>query len=178
MANLNSIAHPYATAAFQYASEKQQLNAWRDFLNNAATIASDREVAALLHNPEISTEKLLNVFLDVLKVDLNAERKNFLLLLKEKKRLNVLPEIASAFNVAYAALEKTSNVVLVTAVPVEAEFEQKLAQRLSDRLQRKIKIENEIDPAILGGMQIRMGDQVMDLSVYGKLNRLLESFLR
>lgn len=177
MTNFANIARPYALASFDYACEKQQLPAWKAFLEAAACVARDPVVAKLLSNPQILSEKLSNLFQELLAPQLDQERKNFLMLLAKNKRLVALPTISELFNHYYAALEKTSQVRVITAIEVKEEFRQKLAQRLSQRIQREVTLQCEVDPAILGGAVIHMGDNVIDGSVRGKLNRLRETLL-
>jgi F-type H+-transporting ATPase subunit delta len=175
MANLASIARPYALAAFESARDSQQLPAWKDFLEAAAFLASQPAVLKLINNPGVSSEKLFDLFHEILAAQLNTERKNFLLLLTENKRLNVLPDMADAFNAYYAALEKISKVRLITAIEAEQTFQQKLSQALAKRIQHDVMLQCEIDPSLIGGAIIHIGDRVIDGSVRGKLTRLLES---
>jgi F-type H+-transporting ATPase subunit delta len=107
--------------------------------------------------------------------ELNAERKNFLLLLVQKKRLNVLAEISQRFNVYYATLEKMSKVRVVTAVATQEDSRKKLADALTKRIRRQVTLECEVDPSIIGGAVIHIGDQVIDGSIRRQLARLFES---
>lgn len=177
MANLSSIARPYALAAFECARDKMQLATWKAFLELAATIAKQSSVVKVLANPQVSSTKLFDLFHDVLTslIEVDKERKNFLLLLTQNRRLNVLPEISDLFNTYYAALEKMSQVRVVTAVDAEQGFRDKLAQALSKRIQREVTLHCEVDPNIIGGAVIHIGDRVIDGSVRGKLSRLLQS---
>lgn len=175
MANLSSIARPYAHAAFECARDKQQLATWKAFLESAACIAKNKSVVKILANPQVPSAKLLELFQDVLKPLLDKERQNFLSLLTQNHRLNVLPEISAMFNNFYAALEKLSQVRLVTAITAEQAFRDKFAQALSKRIQREVTLHCEVDPAIIGGAIIHIGDRVIDGSVRGKLSRLLQS---
>lgn len=177
MTNFANIARPYALAAFEYAREKQQLPAWKAFLNAAAITARDKAAHQLLKNPEVLSETLFDLFQDVLASTLDSERRNFLMLLAQNKRLLALPEISAQFDSYYAALEKTSHVRVVTAVEIQDDFRQKLAQGLSKRIQRDVTLQCEVDPTILGGAIIHLGDNVIDGSVRGKLNRLRENLL-
>jgi len=169
-----SIARPYANAAFEYAREKQQLPAWKSFLESAACLSRQPAIAKLVDNPEITPDKLLEIFRDVLKSQLDKQSDNFLKLLSQHKRLSILPEIAEYFNGLYAVLEKISNVSVTTAVEAQAGFQQKLVDALTKRIQRNVTLECKIDPAILGGALIQIGDRVIDVSIRGKLNRLAE----
>lgn len=119
MANMLSIARPYAFAAFQAAQENQQLADWKLFLASAASIAQDKNVKALLTNPLVESSKLLALFEDVLGSLINPARKNFLMLLAENNRLIALPDISTAFDDHYATLEKTSNVRVITAIKIK-----------------------------------------------------------
>jgi len=175
MSNLSSIARPYAFAAFEYARDKQQLPIWKDFLESASYLAQQTAIVKLLANPELSPAKMLDFFHEILARQLNEERKNFLSLLAQNKRLNVLPDIADTFNAYYAALEKTSHVRVITAVEAKEDFQQQLSRALTKLTQRKITLECEVDPSIIGGAIVHVGDRVIDGSIRGKLIRLLNN---
>jgi F-type H+-transporting ATPase subunit delta len=175
MANFSSIARPYALAAFECARDKQQLPAWKQFLETASSIASQPAIIKLITNPELPSAKIFDLFHELLAAQLDTERKNFLLLLTQNKRLNVLPEIAETFNAYYAAFEKLSRVRVVTAIEVQENFKQRLAQALTKRIQREVTLQCEVNPALIGGAIIHIGDRVIDGSIRGKLFRLLES---
>lgn len=172
-----NIARPYALAAFEYARDQKQLPAWKIFLANAAAIVLQPEVNKLLSNPEITADKWYDLFSGVLNSQLDVESKNFLHLLTENKRVIVLPEISSLFNDYYAELEKLSTVRVITAVDISEEYRQKLIQGLSKRMHHDVTLQCEVDPSIIGGAVFHLGDKVIDGSVLGKLNRLLESSL-
>jgi F-type H+-transporting ATPase subunit delta len=173
MSNLLSIARPYALAAFEYAVDKQELPVWKNFLESASFLVQEPLVAGLLANPDLSSEKLFGFFHEFLAHLVNRERKNFLLLLTQNKRLNVLPDIADTFNAYYAAFKKISHVRVVTAVPAQEDFRQQLSQALTKRIQREVTLNCEIDPSIIGGAIVHIGDRVIDGSIRGKLTRLL-----
>ncbi len=178
MSNLSSIARPYALAAFESGRDKQQLSVWKAFLEAAAYTARQRSVMKVLANPEVPSSGLFDFFYGVLSALAGTEQKNFLMLLAQNKRLNVLPEISDVFNAYYAALEKISKVRVITAVEAKEDFRNRLTQALSKRIQREVTLHCEIDPAILGGAVIHIGDRVIDGSIRGKLTRLLEFSLR
>jgi F-type H+-transporting ATPase subunit delta len=177
MTHYANIARPYALAAFEYARDKQQLPAWKGFLASAALTAKDPAVAKLLANPEIEASRLFDLFQGVLASILDAEQKNFLLLLAQNRRLLALPAIADVFDAYYAALEKTSNVRVITAIDIQEDYKQTLTRALSKRIERDVILHCETDPAILGGAIIHIGDNVIDGSVRGKLNRLREDLM-
>lgn len=178
MDNLSSIARPYALAAFEAAKAAKQLPAWKTFLQTAALVADDEDMVRLLANPELSSASLLQLFEEVLSSELDQESKNFLRLLAQNKRFMVLPAISALFNDYYTTLEKISEVRLITAVPIDDIFRTKLSSALSKRLQQDVTLTCDVDPAILGGAVIHIGDKVIDGSIRGKLARLLEFSLR
>lgn len=175
MANLHSIARPYALAAFDYAQEQQQLPAWKDFLETAARVARDKQVIAMMRNPEVYAPRQVELFSEVLSSIMDEHKKNFLKLLAMHGRLAVLPEVSETFNTYYAALEKVAKVNVVTAVEIDGAYKQKLSQALAHKLQRDVVLNCIVDPAVIGGAVIHIGDRVIDGSVRGKLNRMLEN---
>lgn len=174
MANWN-IARPYALAAFEVAKELNQLDAWKAFLESAAHVAKDPRVANLLLNPELSAEKSYDLFESVLASQLDTEKKNFLLLLADNSRLSTLPAIVELFNAHYASLERISKVRLITAVTTDEAFRKQLIQALTKKTQREVTLYCEVDPSIIGGAILHMGDRVIDSSIRGKLTRLLNN---
>lgn len=172
-----SIARPYALAAFEYARDQKQLPAWKAFLANSAEIVTQPEISKLLNNPEISAEKWFELINAVQSDQLTTEQKNFLHLVTQNKRLIVQPEIAVLFNDYYAELEKISTVRVVTAIEISEEYRQKLIQAFSKRIHHDVTLQCEVDPSIIGGAIFYVGDNVIDGSVLGKLNRLRESTL-
>lgn len=178
MANLSSIARPYALAAFDYAREHQQLGEWKAFLLSASNISRQQSVQKLLANPEISTQELYRFFEGILVKNVSQEQKNFLRLLAQKRRLNALPEMVEAYNAHVATLEKVCNARVITAVAAEDSFIKSIKTALAKKTQRDVNVFCEVEPAIIGGAIIHLGDNVIDGSVRGKLNRLLEFLLR
>lgn len=172
---LATIARPYALAAFEYALDKKELSDWEAFLNKAAAVMQTKEVQFLLQNPEVRQQEIGTLFCDILGSQLDDEKKNFILLLAEYRRLDVLPEIVELFTNYRAQFDKTISVQLISAIKLDAATEQKYIDALTKRLKRKVTLQTELDETLLGGALIRAGDMVIDGSVRGKLNRLLES---
>jgi F-type H+-transporting ATPase subunit delta len=171
---MTSVARPYVAAAFEYALAKNDLSAWESMLNSAAAITQNAAAAALLVNPKITKTQLAEFFCGILSASLNTERTNFIRLLAEKNRLSILPDIAELFKAARALQEKTMTVQVTSAVPLDNAYQQKLIQALTKRLQRQVELQTHVDPALLGGVMVRMNDTVIDGSIRGKLNRLIE----
>ena len=96
-------------------------------------------------------------------------------MLSENSRLPALPEIADGFNQYYAALEKMSKVRVITAIDAQHDFTDKLIKALTNRIKRDVTLQCEVDPSIVGGAIIHIGDRVIDGSIRGKLSRLRKS---
>lgn len=172
---LTTIARPYARAAFEVALANNALPEWEGMLHSAATMAEQGQIKLLLSSPEMSSRQIADLFVDVLTKVLDAERTHFIRLLAENKRLAVLPAIATLFAIYRAEYEKTMTVDVVSAIKLDDLYQEKLIKKLTQRLKRRVSLHCEVDPLLLGGAVIRAGDMVIDGSVRGKLNRLLES---
>ena len=172
---LTTIARPYARAAFEAALANQAMSEWEGMLHSAATLAEHHEIKLLLSSPEMSSNRSAELFTDILEQVLDQERKNFIRLLAENRRLPVLPAIAELFAIYRAEHEKTMDVHVTSAIELNDVYKEKLIKKLTQRLKRRVSLQCEIDPLLLGGAVIRAGDMVIDGSVRGKLNRLLES---
>ncbi len=171
---MTTIARPYATAAFEYALAHNDLSAWEIMLLSAANITSNADVARLLSSPKVTIKQLADMYCELLASQLNEARKNFILLLAKNERLVALPAMATAFQLARAAQEKTMQVDVISAAKLEDAYLQKLVKALTVRLQRHVELRCQIDPSLLGGAIIRAGDMVIDGSIRGKLTRLNE----
>ena len=175
-ANMTTLARPYAVAAFEAALDEDALASWKFMLEKAAQVIQDSQIMPLLDNPRVTAKQLVELICDVLHSILDtAGKKNFLHILAENKRLPLLPDIAALFTMYCAEHEKSINVDVISAVTLDAIYQQKLVQSLTKRLQRNVSLHCKVDPELLGGVLVRAGDTVIDGSVRGKLNRLLES---
>lgn len=171
---LITFARPYALAAFEYALANASLASWENMLQAAAEIAQNSEMMQLLNSPKVTHEQLVEIFSDILTNRLDAEKKNFIRLLAQYDRLSALPGIAELFSTYRAQYEKTITVELVSAIPLDEPRQQVFADALTKRLKRKVTLQCEVDPTLLGGALVRAGDMVIDGSIRGKLNRMIE----
>lgn len=175
MADLTTLARPYARAAFEVAMEERDLPKWSKMLTVAAQVSSIDAVNAVLSSPTVGSEKLAHTLIELCGDELNQKAKNFVSLLAENKRLALLPEISSLYEGLRANQEKSVDVEITTAYSISSATADKLAAALKTRLQRDIKLASKVDPALIGGAIIRAGDTVIDNSVRGKLNKLAEA---
>lgn len=174
MAELTTIARPYAKAAFEFALTNHALASWSGMLQLAAVIAADADVRSLLGNPRLGSGQLAELFHDVGGAAFDEHGKNFLSLLADNGRLDVVTEIAALFEVLKAEHEKSVDVRVTAAAELSADLKAKLAAKLEAKLQRKVNLSYDINSELLGGVIIRAGDMVIDGSVRGKLGELAD----
>lgn len=172
MADTSTLARPYARAVFELARDAGRFDEWQRALGVLAEIARQEDVQRLLKDPRVSAGEQADVFISVAGEALDALARNFVRVLARYRRLAVLPAIEADFAAQRAAYENTVQAELRTAVePSEAQRE-KIRAALKKRLGREVELKCVIDPAVIGGAEIRAGDLVIDSSVRGKLERL------
>lgn len=175
MAEVSTIARPYAKAAFEHATESAELSQWSEALALAAAVTSDPDMKQLLASPALDSARKAELFIDVCGADLNDGVKNFITILAENKRLAALPAISQAFEVMKAQKEQAIDVQVITAFELTAEQQDILTQKLKSKWQKEVSIIQQVDSSLIGGVIIRAGDLVIDDSVRGKLTRLAEA---
>jgi F-type H+-transporting ATPase subunit delta len=172
MAEILTIARPYAQAAFQFADSHQALGKWSEMLEFLAVVSADPEMTALIENPRLTETQLAELFISIGADRLDDSCHNFIRLLAENRRLALLPEIAALFEVHRRDAERTICAELITAFPATEAQQTSVTAALKQRLGREIKLVCTTDETLIGGAIIRAGDLVIDGSVRGKLERL------
>ena len=174
MADLTTVARPYASAAFDVAVERQALTRWSEMLALTAAVAAD-DVFQTLFNSGERAERVAEIFLAVVDDQVDAGVVNLIHLMAENGRLAAMPTVATLFEAYRAEHEKVSEVVVTSSAPLSTAQEQQIVSAMEKRLGRKVKLSVEIDPALIGGVVIQTGDTVIDGSVRGQLERLTET---
>ena len=175
MAELRTLARPYAKAAFQAANESGTLQLWADQLAMLGSISTDSKVASVITSSTVDAASQVATIAALVGDELSASVNNFLHILAENKRLLLLPSIAELFVELKANLERSVEVNISTAFALDDATETKLAQALKDKLQRDIQVHTDVDKSLLGGVVVRAGDIVIDGSVKGRLAKLAEA---
>ncbi len=175
MAELSTLARPYARAAFEYAREKGALAQWAEQLATCAAVAANERVAELLDSPSNTSDEQAQALNALCGDATGAEVQNFVRVLASNKRLALLPEIRAQFEQLKASLEQRVDVEVVSAFDLDAGAVDKLAQALGRKLEREVQVSTSTDSDLLGGVLIRAGDLVIDGSVRGRLNKLAEA---
>jgi len=173
MAELATIARPYARAAFDYAQAQGKLSQWSEALAVAAAVVTEPAVARLLTHPRVTAAQLIDLIADVGGARLDASARNFVATLAQNRRLGLLPQIASMYEALRADAESRADVEVVSAAPLTDAQQQRLAAALKQRLQRDVQLHCSVDPSLIGGAIVRCGDLVIDGSVKVRLARLV-----
>jgi F-type H+-transporting ATPase subunit delta len=172
MAEISTIARPYAVAAYQLAKETKSLDKWSQMLAFVSAVASDAKMQDLINNPKIISRDLLDAFLKVCGDKLNEQGHNLIKVLIEYGRLSVLPAIASAYEALKAQEEGVLEAEIIAAAqPSKAEVND-LIKKLETKFGKKIEASVTVQPEIIGGIKIIVGDTVIDASVQGQLQNL------
>ena len=172
MAELLTLARPYAKAAFAYASEQNATDAWSNALQLLSAAVQDEAFSAYLNRPELTPAEQVGLFAKVLGNEQTEAVSNFLTLLADNGRLALLPEIDTEFEQLKSQNNNTVDVVIESAFPLDSVQEQKLAHALEKRLNSAVKVTVEVNPALIAGVVIRAGDQVIDDSALSKLEKM------
>jgi F-type H+-transporting ATPase subunit delta len=170
MAEYSTVARPYAQAVFELAKEQDRLAQWSEMMQLAVMVVTDQNVKQLIGNPRVSKDQLMDLILGVCGEGLDDYARNFLAVLAENGRLALLPYIAEQYEACRADEEKVVQAEMISAFPVSAEQQKKIAAALKARLGREVSLNCKTDKSLLGGAVIRAGDMVIDGSVTGHLN--------
>ncbi|TDR30986.1 F0F1 ATP synthase subunit delta [Hydromonas duriensis] len=171
MAELSTIARPYAQAAFDVAKAESALSAWNDFLSAAATAASQDEIRQLAKNPSVTSFQLIDIFEKVVAPS-TASMRNFLGAVVSANRVDAFPAIAHAFSAHKHAFEGSADAYIVSAFPLEASQAKELVSALEKKLSKKLNPTLSVDASLIGGFCVTVGDEVLDMSVRAKLARM------
>jgi F-type H+-transporting ATPase subunit delta len=174
MAEISTIARPYAEAIFEIADKAGALAQWSATLGNLAAAAEHPDVRQLLGNPRVSSSALIDMFAAV-SGDSSSETRKLLETLTANQRIAALPSIHEQFEALKNERESTVDATIETAFPLEGADLAGLVADLERKFKRKVRPQVSVDPALIGGARITVGDQVIDGSVRGKLAAMAAS---
>ena len=181
MADNNTIARPYARAAFRVAQQENALEELSRSLGAARELLEDGQVVRFLGSPSLSDAERLDFLTGLFAETVgkgsvfaggSEHGTNFLKLLLEYGRVNVLPEIADHFDALKADVENTVDVVVTSATALSESLAADIKKALTERLGRSVNLTTEIDENLIGGAVIRAGDVVIDGSLRSRLESL------
>lgn len=169
MAENVTLARPYAEAVFALARDAKALGLWAEVLQRLAAVAADPAVRACLSNPRLSPAQLTQLVVESSGVSLSPEQHNFVSLLVENERATLLPEIYALFKLHKNVHEGVRDAQVTSAFPLDADAQARLSGDLETRFGTRLNVSVALDPELIGGVRIAVGDAVIDASVRGKL---------
>jgi F-type H+-transporting ATPase subunit delta len=166
----------YAKAILETAvSNSNSLKVNEDMLSISTSIDGSAELSDFLSSPIISTEVKMGALSEVF-TSVQSETKSLFRLLKENKRFEILEDIAKQYNAQYDVLNGVEVAKVTTAFPMNTELESKVLAKVATISNKKITVENIVDPSIIGGFILRIGDKQYNASVANRLQELKREF--
>lgn len=172
MSELSTLARPYAEAVFRLAQGENDLAGWSLRVQSLALIVSDAQAARLIADPAVSTDRVADLIIEVAGNDLGERGGNFVKVLAENDRLSLLPEISAQFETLKANAEGTLEATITSAQALTQAQIDDLVAGLKTKFSRAVNVQVAVDPELIGGAVIAIGDQVIDGSVKGRLQRM------
>jgi len=172
MSSLTTLARPYAKAAFDLAQAENNLARWDEMLELASSLVTEPSMADLLESPEVSSEQSVEIICEVAGDAFNDRFRGFISVLAGNGRLPLLPEATALYQGLRADAEKRLSVRVVSAVALDEDQALRMKDALARRFEREIELKSEIDASVIGGAVVYAGDQVIDGSLRGRLQKL------
>lgn len=170
-------ARRHAQAAFHIALERDELGVWRGDLARLSAAVEDPLLFAFLESPRVPFDEKARALRQLLK-EVNPLVMNLALLLVSRGRLGLVADTVEEYGRLVDEHRGIAHADVVTAVPLEREEEAKLVRRLGDVVDREVVITTSVDPSIIGGLRIRVGDKLIDGSTKSRFFALRESLRR
>ena len=176
MAELSTVARPYAEAIFAVArDDKAGLASWADQIQRLAEVFDVDAVRVAMSDPRLDDQQRTSVFLGLVQPPVDKTLTTFVELLVANERLILLPQIAEQFQALRDAAEGVAQANITSAFPMSDEQVTQLLQLLEPKFGLKLKPHVQIDAALIGGVRVQVGDQVLDTSVQAQLLRMRDT---
>lgn len=172
MAVSRSSARRYAEAAFQLGERDDDADAWREALTAASEILSGGDVSRVLADPAIPLEDRMQVVERIMGGRIGERPLNLIRLLLRRGRVDLLPAVAREFRRLHDRRSGITQALVISAAALDEEEMTALRERLAQMTGARMEMTFQIDPSILGGVVVRLGDRLIDGSVRGRLERL------
>jgi len=172
MAETVTIARPYAEAAFRLAREQGALDRWSQMLHLLEIVVQDERIARSIGDPNLSSRQLESLMLGVCGEQLDGAGRNFVQVLVGNDRLGVVPAIRALFEDLKREQEGVLEAQITSAFALDDEQQSRLVRRLESKYRRKVSAQVSVDPQLIGGVKIVVGDKVLDATVRGKLDAM------
>jgi F-type H+-transporting ATPase subunit delta len=178
MAEIATIARPYANAVFELAKRSRTLDTWSRELATLAAVAAEPAIQEAINSPSATSPQKANTIARVCGDDISREGKQFLQVLAANRRLDLIAEIGAQYEELRAQEQASLDVDVISAFALNDSEQKRLIEALAHRFEREIRMTSHVDGSLIGGVIIRAGDTVIDGSVKGKLEKLSETLLR
>jgi F-type H+-transporting ATPase subunit delta len=172
MAELATIARPYAEAVFRLAKEGKALAGWSEKLAFIAAVYQNPRMQTAIRNPEVTANDVEHLMLAICGERIDGAARNMIQLLVRNRRLAVLAQIREQFEKMKLEDEGKLDAKISSAFPLDDRQCNRVVNLLSSRFKRKINATVTVDPDLIGGIKVEVGDKVWDASIRGKLQTM------
>lgn len=174
-----SVARRYSAALFEMARKRSEVDAVAANLTEVAdTVRGSRELMSVMHHPLLTLDKKKSILRQVFKGQIHPDVERFLFLVVEKNRAVMLPQIVAEFNRMVDEFRGQADAEVVTATPLSAQQTADLQAALQRRFGVQVRLKTRVDAEVLGGLQVQVGDKLLDATVRTKLERMSEQLKR
>ena len=176
MARVTSSARRYAAAVFALARDASSLDEWARELEQVVQLLQVPDASRALNSPAVPEAQRLAAIAQLLP-QVSRPFRSFLEILVQRGRLELAPQILDEFRRLTDEHRGVAVVEVTTAVPLDAQATRLLSQRLATYTGKQVRLEMQVDPAVIGGVVARIGDELIDDSVRGRLERLRRNLI-
>ena len=173
MIELTPLARPYAKAVFASALDTESIHEIKEELKTMALVSSTIEVKSLIEDPTLSNNEILNSLKTLLEGSISKTSQSLLNVLAENNRFNLLEAIFEIYKEIVAKHKEQKSVEVFVATEPSSDTKETIKTRLVSTHGEGTNVEFKIDPHIMGGLSIKVGDETLDLSVKGKVKKLI-----
>jgi F-type H+-transporting ATPase subunit delta len=177
MAQRGSAARRYAEAVFQIADRDQALDAWQDDLRLASDVTSDERVAHLVSSPMKPVSERVKIVDQMLAGRISRPALNLVRLLVQRGSLEVLGPVAAEYQRLLNRRRGVVSALVTSAAPLTGDEDTAIRARVAELTGTTVDVRMAVDPDLIGGLTVRIGDRLIDASVRGRLERLREQLL-
>ena len=171
MAELATLARPYAEALFEVAA-KGDVQAALQQIDALAAVAADDQLRQFADSPKVTSQQVFDLIASVVSTPMSVTLQNLLRTVIDNGRITVLPEIAAQFHALANANAGVSDATVSSAFPIAPAQLPDVVAALERRFGRRLNVTVAVEPALIGGIRVVVGDEVMDTSVKARLEQM------
>ena len=172
MSEIKTQSRPYAEAVFETAKADDTLDAWSEDFSLIELALEDQKMLQLVETPSISQSEKTSIFCDLFRDEVQDKFVNFLAVAGSANRLRLLTDISKNFKELVAKEKNLKNIRVASSYRIDKDQLKQIEAALTKRMKAEVSIVTEIDKSLIGGLKISYDDQVIDLSIKNKLEKL------